>query len=169
MKYDLVIKDGTVIDPSQGLHSVTDIGMVNGKVAAVESSIKSTDAERVINAEGLIVTPGLVDLHVHAYWGASTYGVDPDISNLAKGVTTALDAGSSGALTFPAFRKHTLDRVDTRLYALLNISAIGMVSPTIGELEDMRWADVDLAADSGNSNKKYVKGIKADVIIFNSS
>ena len=136
MKYDLLIKGGTVVDPSQGLAARRDVAMAQGKVAAVEQSIDSSEAAEVLDASGLIVTPGLVDLHVHAFWGASTYGVDPDISNAAKGVTTALDAGSAGALTFGAFRRHTLARADTRLFALLNISAMGMISPTIGELED---------------------------------
>ena len=161
MKYDLLIKGGTVVDPSQGLAARRDVAMAQGKVAAVEPSIVAGEAAEVLDAEGLIVTPGLVDLHVHAYWGASTYGVDPDISNAAKGVTTALDAGSAGALTFGAFRTHTLTRADTRLFALLNISAMGMISPTIGELEDSRWADVELAVEAGLANREYVKGVKA--------
>ena len=161
MKYDLLIKGGTVVDPSQGLAARRDVAMAQGKVAAVEPSIDAGEAAEVLDAEGLIVTPGLVDLHVHAYWGASTYGVDPDISNAAKGVTTALDAGSAGAQTFPAFRRHTLTRADTRLFALLNISAMGMISPTIGELEDARWADVELAVEAGIANREYVKGVKA--------
>ena len=161
MKYDLLIKGGTVVDPSQGLGARRDVAMAGGKVAAVEPSIDAGEASEVLDAEGLIVTPGLVDLHVHAFWGASTYGVDPDVSNAAKGVTTALDAGSAGALTFPAFRRHTLARADTRLFALLNISAMGMISPTIGELEDSRWADVELAVEAGLANREYVKGVKA--------
>ena len=161
MKYDLLIRGGTVVDPSQGLAARRDMAMAGGKVAAVEPEIDAVEAAEALDAEGLIVTPGLVDLHVHAYWGASTYGVDPDVSNAAKGVTTALDAGSAGALTFGAFRRHTLARADTRLFALLNISAMGMISPTIGELEDARWADVELAVEAGRANREYVKGVKA--------
>ncbi len=161
MKYDLLLTDGTLIDPSQRVNAVRDIAFAGGKVAAVEPAIDSGESAEVVDATGLIVTPGLIDLHVHAYWGASTYGVDPDISNLAAGVTTALDAGSAGALTFPAFRKHTLEHAETRLYALVNISAMGMISPKIGELEDFRWADVELAVESGREHRKYVKGIKA--------
>ncbi|MDA1349446.1 MAG: amidohydrolase/deacetylase family metallohydrolase [Chloroflexi bacterium] len=161
MKYDLLIKDGTVVDPSQGLNAVRDVALDLGKVAAVGDSIPADSAREVLDARGLIVTPGLIDLHVHSYWGASTYGIDPDVSNLAMGVTTALDAGSAGALTFPAFRRHTIDKADTRLYALLNISAMGMVSPKIGELEDLRWADVALAVESGRKNRDRVLGIKA--------
>ncbi len=161
MKYDLLIRGGTVIDPSQGLADRLDVAMARGKVAAVEPSLDASDAAEVLDADGLFVTPGLIDLHVHAYWGVSTYGVDPDVSNAARGVTTALDAGSAGALTFGAFRRHTLARADTRLYALLNISAMGIISPTIGELEDDRWADVELAVEAGLANRDYVKGVKA--------
>ncbi len=161
MRYDLLIRGGTVVDPSQGLHDVRDVGLSGGKVTALEDAIPADSAKEVLDADGLIVTPGLIDLHVHAYWGVSTYGIDPDVSNLSKGVTTALDAGSAGALTFGGFRRHTLERARTRLFALLNISAMGIVSSEIGELEDSRWADVGLAVEAGAANRRYVKGIKA--------
>ena len=161
MTYDLLIKGGTVVDPSQELNAMRDVALSDGKVAAIEQSIAEGQAREVVDATGLIVTPGLVDLHVHAYWGASHYGIEPDIGNIAKGVTTALDAGSASAFTFPAFRRHVLERSDTRLYALLNISAMGMLSPKIGELEDLRWADVEKAVEMGRANRDYVLGIKA--------
>ena len=98
MKYDLLIKDGTVMDPSQGLNAAKDVALAAGKVAAVKDSIPANSAREVLDAKGMLVVPGLIDLHVHAFWGASTYGIDADVSNVAKGVTTALDAGSAGAL-----------------------------------------------------------------------
>ena len=161
MAYDLLIKGGTVVDPSQGLNSGRDVALSNGKVAAVEERITESLAAEVLDASGLIVTPGLLDLHIHAFWGVSHFGIDPDPGNVAKGVTTALDVGSSGARTFPAFRKYVLERADTRLYALLNISSIGMISPKVGELEDLRWADVEEAVEIGRANRDYVLGIKA--------
>ena len=160
MTYDLLIKGGTVVDPSQGLNAVRDVALSDGKVAAVEEGIPEIGAGEVIDATGLIVTPGLLDLHVHVYWGVSHYGVDADAGNISRGVTTAVDAGSSGAHTFSAFRKYVLERADTRLYALLNISAMGMVSPLVGELEDLRWADVEEATRVGGENRDYVRGIK---------
>ena len=161
MRHDLLIKSGTVVDPSQGLNGRKDVGLTAGKVAAVEDSIPVDEAAEVLDASGLIVTPGLIDLHVHAYWGACTYGLEPDVTNLALGVTTALDAGSAGALTFRGFRRHTIERARTRLFALLNISAMGIPSPDIGELEYLKWADVGLAVEAGLANRHYVKGIKA--------
>lgn len=162
MLYDIAVRGGTVIDPSQGLHAEMDIAFTDGKVAAVQPKIAAAEAREVVDATGLIVTPGLIDLHAHAYWGASDPGLPPDPVNVARGVTTAVDAGSAGARTFPAFRKWVLERSDTRLFALLNISSMGMVGGNhIGELQDMRWADVDEAVESWRANKQYVLGIKA--------
>jgi len=161
MAYDLLIRGGTVIDTSQGLNDVRDVALSDGKVAAVEEGIPESLARETLDASDLIVTPGLLDLHVHVFWGATHYGIEPDTGNVEKGVTTAVDAGSAGAGTFPAFRRHVLERADTRLYALLNISAMGMISPKIGELEDLRWADVEAAVETGRANRDYVLGIKA--------
>lgn len=161
MTYDLLIKGGTVVDPSQGLNGVRDVALAGGNVAAVEESIPENDALEHVDASGLIVTPGLMDLHVHNYWGVTHYGIEPDPTNITKGVTTALDAGSAGAKTFPAFRRHVLERSDTRLLALLNISALGMISPKIGELDELALADVELAVRTGRENRDFVLGIKA--------
>ena len=159
--YDLLIKGGTVVDPSQNLHAVRDVALADGFVAAVETSIEEGDAAEVIDATGLIVAPGLMDLHVHAFWGGSTYGIEPDAGNLGRGVTTAVDAGSAGAWTFPAFRSHVMDRADTRLYALLNIAATGMVFHDNSELHDLHRADVAQAVEAGSRNRDRVVGIKA--------
>ncbi len=162
MTYDLLIRGGTVVDPSQGLNAVRDVGLSDGKVAALEDAIPEGEASEVVDATGLVVTPGLIDLHVHAYWGASRFGIEPDIGNVSKGVTTAVDAGSSGARTFPGFRRYVMERVDTRLFALLNISSMGMTLG-YGGLEDKRWADVEDAVQAGRENREYVLGIKARI------
>ena len=159
--YDLLVKDGTVVDPSQGLNEPLDVAFFNGRVAAVDKDIPSSKATEVVDAQDKYVVPGLIDLHVHNYWGVSHYGIDPDITNISKGVTTAIDAGSAGAATFAAFRKYVLERADTRLYALLNISLTGMISRNIGELEELRYADVREASRVGNQNRDYIIGIKA--------
>lgn len=160
-KHDLLIKNGTVVDPSQKLHAQRDIAFSNSKVAALEQEIPSDSAIETIDATGLIITPGLIDLHVHAFWGSSAYGVLPDPVNVAKGVTTILDAGSSGARTFPGFRHYVIDQAITRTFALLNISSAGMISEShVGELEDLRWAEVDKAIQVARQNRDVVPGIK---------
>ena len=160
--YDLLIKGGRIIDPSQGLDAVTDVALSDGKVVAMGENIPESDARELVDATGLIVTPGLVDLHVHAYWGASRFGIEPDVGNITRGVTTAVDAGSSGANTFPAFRRYVIERSDTRLFALLNISTMGMALG-YGGLEDIRWADVESAVQVGCDNSEHVLGIKARI------
>jgi len=158
--YDMLIRGGTVIDPSQGIDAVQDVAITDGKVAAVEASINVNLAKEVIEAKDMIVTPGLIDMHVHAYPGVCCYGLEPDVTNIARGVTTAMDCGSAGARTFPAFRQHFIERAETRLYALLNISTMGIISSKIGELDDMRWADVEETAEAGRTNRDVVLGVK---------
>ena len=160
-KYDLLIKNGTIVDPSQKFHAQSDIAFSNGKVATVANSIPSDSAIEIVDATGLIVTPGLIDLHVHAYWGSSAYGILPDPVNVAKGVTTILDAGSSGARTFAGFRHYVIDQAVTRTFALLNISSAGMISEShVGELEDLRWVEVDKAIMVSRQNRDVIRGIK---------
>ena len=156
----MLIKGGTVVDPSQGIHAVRDVAIVDGKVAAFEASIDEGASREVIQAGGLIVTPGLIDMHVHAYPGVCCYGLEPDVTNIARGVTTAMDCGSAGARTFPAFRQYFIERAETRLYALLNISTMGIISSKVGELDDMRWADVEETAEAGRLNRDVVLGVK---------
>ena len=160
MTYDLLIKGGTVIDPSQGLNDVRDVALSGDRVAALGVGIAESQAAEVMDAAGLIVVPGLLDLHVHSFWGVSHYGVDSDIAHLSKGVTTALDAGSAGADTFAAFRRYVLERCSTRLLALLNISTMGMISNDVGELEDLRWANVGEAVRVGRANRDFILGVK---------
>ena len=115
--------------------------------------------------------PGLIDLHVHVFSGVSHYGIDVDPTCLARGVTTVLDAGSSGALTFPGFRKFIIDVSQTRLYALLNISSMGMVSgsetiPPLGELEDLRYSNVETAVRMIEANRDRILGVKVRLSNF---
>src|ERR1017187_9314047 len=131
--YDLLIQGGTLIDPAQGIHSRRDIAFSSGKVVAVGENLRAADATRVVDASGKLVTPGLIDLHVHVYEGVSHYGIDPDSTCLAKGATTVMDAGSAGADTFLGFKKYVIDASATRIFAQLNISSMGMICEEIGE------------------------------------
>jgi len=158
--YDLLVKDGVVIDPSQGLHEKRDIAITKGIIESIEKDIPLDKAREIIDASEHIVTPGLIDLHVHAYPGVSHYGIDADAYSLAQGVTTVLDAGSSGADTFEGFRRYVLNVSDTRIYAFLNISTMGMISPRVGELEDIRFADVEKAVEVIERNRDVIQGVK---------
>ena len=155
--YDLIVKNGTVIDPSQHLEGQRDIAVSAGKVVAVEEAIASS-ATRVVDAAGRIVTPGLIDFHTHVYWGGIPIGVDPDATCLAKGVTTVVDAGSAGCANFLGFRKFILERSTTRVLSLLHISSIGLIQPP--ELEDLRYLDYDGAVAVAAANRDCVKGLK---------
>jgi dihydroorotase len=163
--YDLIIKNGTVIDPAQNLHAPRDVAVQTGKIAALLEPGTPAPAAEIVNAAGLLVTPGLIDTHVHIFSSFSHYGVDVDPSCLAKGVTTVLDAGSAGAQTFPAFKRYVIDVSDTRVFALLNISTIGMVmgaetDPAIGELEELAYCKVQAALDCIEANRDSILGIK---------
>ena len=158
--YDILIKNGVVIDPSQGLHEKRDIAITKGKIESMEKDISSDKAREIIDASEHIVTPGLIDIHVHVYPGVSHYGIDADTHALAHGVTTVMDAGSSGADTFEGFRRYVVNVSDTRIVAFLNISTMGMISPRVGELEDLRFADVEKAVEVIERNRDIIQGVK---------
>jgi dihydroorotase len=156
---DLLIKNGLVVDPSQGLHAHRDIALRGGKVAEVAADLSALPARRVIDASGLIVVPGLVDLHVHLHWGVSHYGVEADLSCLARGVTTVAEAGSAGAYTYPSLKRYIIDRAQTRILAFLNVAWMGMIGDEVGELEDMRFINRDVAVRVGAAPE--IVGFKA--------
>jgi dihydroorotase len=157
---DLLIRGGTVVDPAEGLEAVRDIAIREGRVAAVAPDLPAAEAAEVLDARGRIVTPGLIDLHVHVFAGVSHYGIDPDPWCVARGVTTAVDAGSAGADTFPGFRRYVIEVSATRLLAYLNISAAGMLDPHIGELEEIRFADVGRAVATCEEHRDLILGVK---------
>ncbi|NKB66647.1 MAG: amidohydrolase/deacetylase family metallohydrolase [Candidatus Latescibacteria bacterium] len=160
MLYDLLIKGGTLIDPAQNVHARQDVAFSHGKVAAVGSNLDPAQARQTLDANGRLVTPGLIDLHVHVYWGVSHLGVDPDSTCLARGATTVVDAGSAGADTFPGFRKFIIDVSDTRILAQLNISSQGMLTSDIGEFELPEYANVDKACRMIEQHRDLILGIK---------
>ncbi len=158
--YDIVIKNGTVIDPSQNLHAKKDVAIAGGKITAVEDHISDGEARDVIEADGLYVTPGLVDLHVHVWWGVAHLSIEADPACLARGATTVVDAGSAGSNTFPGFHRYVIEQTLTRTYAFLNISGMGQLDRDIGELEDMRWARVEPATETARSHSEVIVGMK---------
>lgn len=160
MNYELIIKNGTVIDPAQGIHARKDVAFSNGRVSAISDDIPTSEAREVLDAEGCFVTPGLIDLHVHVFYGVSHFGIEPDPTCLARGATTVVDAGSAGADTFPGFRKYVIDVSDTRILAQLNISSQGMLTQEIGELENPDYADVGKACRMIEQHRDIILGVK---------
>ena len=128
-KYDLLLKNGEVIDPSQSLRGARDVAFRDGRVAALDSDISSEDAREVVDVTGRIVTPGLIDIHGHYFQHIVPFATSADEVYLPNGVTTTVDAGSSGWLHFEGFKEFILTREQTRLMALVNLSALGMMSP----------------------------------------
>jgi dihydroorotase len=162
-RYDLLVSGGRVIDPSQDLDAERDVAIAGGKIARVEANIPSSQAQEVINAEGKIVTPGLIDIHTHVFPYVGPYGIEPDPYCLRRGVTTVVDAGTSGAFSFPAFRRFIIERVATRIRPLLHVVSIGMIAggtPNMGELEDLRYCVPKLAVEAANKNRDLVVGFK---------
>ena len=160
MTYDLVIKNGTVVDPAQGVHTKKDIAVAGGKIAAIEDYVSDSDTHDVIEAEGLVVTPGLVDLHVHVWWGGAHLAVEADPVCVNRGVTPAIDAGSSGANTIAGFHRYVMEQAATRVLAFLHISGMGQLDNDIGELEDIRWARVEKAIEAAKLHADRIVGIK---------
>ena len=160
MNYQLLIKNGTVVDPAQGIHARKDVALANGRVSAISDEIPTSEAREVLDAAGCFVTPGLIDLHVHVFYGVSHFGIEPDPTCLARGATTVVDAGSAGADTFPGFRKYVIDVSDTRILAQLNISSQGMLTQEIGELENPDYADVGKACRMIEQHRDIILGVK---------
>lgn len=140
MKCDILIRGGEVVDPSRNLRGVRDIAVTDGKIAAVADSLAECEAPDVIDARGLLVTPGLIDLHVHVYTHAPL-GLNADSLCAAGGVTTMLDAGTAGSYNFDSFRRDEIDRYETQIFSLVNLSCIGLIAANLGELMDRRYAD----------------------------
>ena len=140
MAADLMIKNGNVLDSECEKAEKKDIVLDNGKIIKVGTNLKY-DAKQVIDAEGCIVSPGLVDYHLHLFKGASDHGIIPDSALLPNGVTTAVDAGTSGVSTYHAFRRLTAENTQLRTKALLNISPIGMLNDMQHENLDPKYFD----------------------------
>lgn len=162
--FDLLLKNGQLLDPDRGARKSTDVGISGGKVAALEPDIPVSSAVRSMDLGGKLVLPGLVDLHTHVYWGATPLGVDPDKIGPASGVTTWVDAGSSGAGNVEGLVYHIVGRSPLRIAIFLNISYIGLstmgMSIPFGETFDYRLADVRQCKKAMRQYQESVAGIK---------
>jgi dihydroorotase len=180
-QYDLVLKGGRVIDPANEIDGVMDVAVAGGKIARVAKDIAASEAKKTVNAEGLIVTPGLIDLHAHVYGYSGS--ILPDDTALYAGTTTVVDAGGAGWMTVDDFKKTIIDRVQTRVLSLINIVGHGMVNEWESNTDDMDpvktaakmaeypdlivgiktahfggkgWTAIDRAIEAGNLSKKPV-------------
>jgi len=159
----LDIAGGRVLDPGQGIDATATVGVRDGLITGIEPGapgIGEREDGEVVDASGLLVTPGLVDLHTHLFTGVSHYGVEPDAHCLGRGVTTAVDAGSAGAQTFPALRRYVIEPSETRILAFLHIAVQGMITNLVGELEDIRWASPQQAIARAREHADLIVGIK---------
>lgn len=161
-EYDLVLKGGHLIDPKNKISGRRDVAVKDGKIAEVATDIAAAKSVKTIDVSGLYVTPGLVDLHVHVYAGTGTAytgpsSVRPDDHSFRSGVTTVVDAGSSGWRNFEDFKSFIIDRSQTRVLALLNIVGAGMAGAPEQNLNDM---DPDKAAAVAAKYKAIIVGFK---------
>jgi dihydroorotase len=164
--YDLLVKNGKVIDPSQNIEEQRDVAIQGGKIVLVEKNIPADHARQVLDAAGKIVTPGLIDVHVHVLPYVGETGTEPDPCCVTRGVTTVVDAGTAGAFTLPALRKFIVEKSGTRVRALVHVVAIGMIvsiTPGMEELGDLRYCDPKRAAKAALENKDIVLGFKVRI------
>jgi dihydroorotase len=188
-QYDILLKNGHIIDPKNNLDAVSDIAVKDGKIAKVSKNIDPAASKKVVDATGLYVTPGFIDIHTHVFAGSKpetfadgSYSVSPDDFTLRNGITTVVDAGTSGWRNFPVFKEQVIDKSKTRILAFLNIAGGGMrgspleqdmndmdaymtsltakkyhdvvVGVKIGHFEGNDWAPFDRALEAGRLSKK---------------
>jgi dihydroorotase len=159
-KFDLVIKGGEVLDPSQKLRAKRDIGIRNAVIAALEPEIADSRAKQTMDAKGKLVVPGLVDIHAHVYPGVSALGLPADEQVPWTATTTYVSAGDAGANTFSAFKHLIVGQARSRIYAFVHISSIGLSGFPVGEMLNIDYADVDQAAKTVAENHEIVLGVK---------
>ena len=167
MPFDLVLRGGRVVDPSQKLDAVTDVAFSGGKVAMVGNALKVDPGTDVRDVSGYIVSPGLIDLHTHVYWGGTSIGIDAEEFCRTSGVTTAIDTGSAGPGNFAGFRKHVIEPSQVRILAYLHVSHAGIYGYShrvmVGESEEIRLMNPIDAVEVADANRDLIVGIKVRV------
>ncbi len=158
--YDLLVTGGRVIDPSQNLDSIMDIGIRNGRIVDLQRDLPKDKAAQQINASGKIITPGLIDLHAHTYPQASAIGLPADELVPFTATTTYVSAGDAGGNNFSAFKHYIQAQARSRMFAFVHISSIGLAGYPVGEMKNIDYANIDLAARVVNENPDLVLGVK---------
>jgi dihydroorotase len=160
--YDLLLKGGTVVDPSTGLKGAHDIAIDRGTIARIESRVAPEEARRVIEVPGTIITPGLIDLHAHVFEGFTRMGVHPDQAGVYAGVTTIVDAGSAGCATFGGFPEYIIPECHTEIIPFLHICQTGL--STIPDIIAEGSIDLDATLRVAARYKGLIHGIKARMV-----
>jgi dihydroorotase len=167
MPFDLILKGGRVIDPSQNHDGVADVAFTGGKVAKIGSNLSADPGTEVRDVSGTIVSPGLIDLHTHVYWGGTSLGIDAEEFCRTSGVTTAIDTGSAGPGNFAGFRKHVIEQSAVRILAYLHVSFAGIYgfskTVMVGESEELRLMAPAEAVAVADANRDVIIGIKVRV------
>jgi dihydroorotase len=162
--YDVVLRNGRVVDPGSGRDETADVAFADGRVAAVGAGLQGRSQRDV---SGCVVMPGNIDFHTHVYWGGTSIGIDADLLARRCGTTTWLDVGTAGPGNFAGFRKHVIEKSQTRILAYLHVSHAGIFafSPTVmvGESLDLRLMDTARCAEVARANSDLIRGIKVRI------
>src|SRR5580692_308914 len=163
---DLILRGGRVIDPASGRDETADIAFGDGKVTEIGRDLLASGAE-IIDMRGLLVVPGLIDLHTHVYWGGTSLGVEAVEVARQSGTTTFVDAGSAGPGTFHGFRRHVIELSPLRIIPYLNVSFPGIfavsAAVTVGECADLRLLDPRECVRVIRANRDLIAGVKVRV------
>ena len=150
-KFDLILKGGHLIDPAQNFNSGSDIGIHNGRIKKLDKNINPTYAKKILNIAEFIITPGLIDLHTHVYWGGTSLGVDADDLCRKSAATTSVDTGSTGPGNFLGFKTHVIEKSKVNILAFLHISHAGIYAFSsqvmVGESENLSLMDPKTAVE----------------------
>lgn len=158
--FDILLKNGLIFDSESKIIKKSDIAIKNNLISSVSPSIDKEDASKCFDVSGKYVLPGLIDMHVHVWWGVAHLSLDVDTTSLGRGVPVVVDAGSSGSNTVDGFNRYIVKPSPSKILAFLNISGMGQLDNDIGELEDIRWARVSEAVDAAKTHKDFIVGIK---------
>ncbi len=157
--FDLLLTGGTVLNPATKVNQKFDVGVTGDRVTAIQANLPRPGAKKILDVTGCYVTPGLIDFHVHSYWGVNPYGCNLDSLCLATGVTTTMDAGSAGPVNFLGFRKLVYEASNTRMLGFIALAQHGVLN-TPGELLNLGFADSEGAAAIVGNNRDVGIGIK---------
>jgi dihydroorotase len=165
--YDLLLKRGRVIDPASGRDAIADVAFAGGKLARIAPEMAPSEASEVKDVSGLLVTPGLIDLHTHVYWGGTSIGVEPDAVARMSACTTLIDAGTAGPANLAGFRAHVIEKARVRVLPFLNVAFPGIFAFSqavmVGECQDLRLINAREVVRAGLEHKDLVVGVKVRV------